>query len=89
MEDHVEVIVSSVAEIRRIAQDKSSLKEALLDSVVPAKTTPTAVTQRLQLKGQKFSVDVAAQPNKICQLWNTLKKIDPAFSLEYSQVSNT
>ena len=87
MEAEMEAIVShsnSVAEIRRVAKDNPTLKEALLDSVTSAKTTLTAVTLRLQLKGKKFSVDVAAQPDELCQLWSTLKKIDPSFTIEHS-----
>ena len=55
MEDEMEAIVSncnSVADIRRVAKDTPTLKQALLDSVAHAKTTLTVVTFRLQLKGK-------------------------------------
>ena len=39
---------SSISEIRRAAKEDSSLKDSLIDSVAPAKTTLTSVTQRLK-----------------------------------------
>ena len=92
MEDEVESAISncnSVTEIRRKAKDDSSLKEALLDSVAPAKTIPSSVTQRLKLKGKPFSVDVAAQEDEICQLWSSLRKVDPAFCLDHTDKVST
>ena len=41
---------NSVSEIRCVAKDSKPLRDSLLDSVSPAKTLLSAITQRLQLK---------------------------------------
>ena len=88
MEDEVKAIVSkwnSVADIQRVAKDTLTVKQALIDSVAHAKTTVTAFKLRWKLKGKKFNVGVASQPDEHCELWSTLKKFDPAFTFEHSK----
>ena len=73
---------SSISEIRRVAKENPSLKEALLDSVSPAKATLASVTQRLRLKSKQFAVDIAAREEGISELWN---KIDPDFNIGFTE----
>ena len=76
---------SSVSEIRRAAKEDSSLKDALLDSVAPAKITLSSVTQRLKYKGRQFAVDLAAREESISGLWSSLEKIDSEFKLSHTE----
>ena len=52
---------NSVSEIRSVAKNNELLRDSLLDSVSPAKTLLSMVTQRLKLKEKSFTVDTAAQ----------------------------
>ena len=74
---------NSVSEIRRVAKNNEPLRDSLLDSVSPAKTLLSMVTQRLQLKGKKFTVNTAAQIEAISDLWAVLKQVDPRFDLQH------
>ena len=71
----------SVSEVRELASKKPRLKETLMDSISPVKVTLTNVANRLEWKGRKFSVDVAATAESLIELWSTLKEIDPEFNL--------
>ena len=87
MEDGMETAVAScnsVAEIRRVASQKEGLREALLDSVAPVKTLLSTITQRLQLKEKKFTVDKSALPSEIESLWSSLLLVDASFDLQPS-----
>lgn len=87
MDDDMETAVascSSVAEIRRMAGQKEGLRGALLDSVAPVKALLSTITQRLQLKEKKFTVDTSALPSDIESLWDSLLLIDSIFNLQSS-----
>ena len=70
-----------MSQIRELALKKPSIKESLLDSVSPVKVTLSDIAQRLELKGNKFSVGTAASDAEINALWSQLKEIDPEFNL--------
>ena len=72
---------TSMSQIRELALKKPSIKESLLDAVSPVKVTLSDITQRLELKGNKFSVGTAASEAEINDLWTQLKEIDPEFDL--------
>ena len=72
---------TSMSQIRELALKKPSVKEALLDAISPAKVTLADISQRLELKGEKFSVGTAASGEEISALWSQLKEIDPEFDL--------
>ena len=50
----------------------------------PVKVTLTNVANRLEWKGNKFTVDTAATTDSLVELWEMLKEIDPEFSLSYT-----
>ena len=56
MDDNMEAAVqscNSVAEIRRVAGERKDIRTSFLDSIAPVKTLLSAITQRLQLKGEQ------------------------------------
>ena len=55
-----------------------------MDSVAPVKTLLSTITQRLQLKEKKFTVDTAAQLEAISNPWANLHLIDPEFDLQHT-----
>ena len=75
---------NSVSEIRCVAKDNNPLRDSLLDSVAPVKTLLSTITQRLQLKEKKFTVDTAAQLEAISNPWANLHLIDPEFDLQHT-----
>ena len=70
-----------MSQVRDLAVKNSGIKEALTDSIEPVKIKLADITQRLELKGDKFTVRSAALPSDIEQVWNKLKDIDPEFIL--------
>jgi len=76
---------NSMSQVRGLASKKPFIKEALIDSMAPVKVTLSDVSQRLELKGQKFEVRSAANFYDISQVWGKLKEIDPAFSLSQDE----
>lgn len=87
MEGDMETAVascSSVSEIRQLASQKEGLREALLDSVAPVKKLLSTISQRLELKQKKFTVDTAALPDEIDSLWTSLLFLDSEFDLQHS-----
>jgi len=75
---------SSLSEIRELANKNPEVKESLIDSMSPVKIMLTNVANRLEWKGNKFIVDTAATTDSLAELWETLKEIDPEFSLSYT-----
>lgn len=59
---------TSKSQIRELALKKPSVKESLLDAVSPVKVTLSDIAQRLELKGNKFSVGTAASEAEINDL---------------------
>ena len=51
---------NNMSQVRELASKKPLIKEALIDSMAPVKITLTDITQRLELKGEKFVVCSAA-----------------------------
>ena len=72
---------NSMSQVRELATKKPFIKEALIDSMAPVKVTLTDITQRLELKGEKFVVHSAAVQGDIAEVWGKLNEIDPAFTL--------
>ena len=75
---------NSVAEIRRVTAEKDDVRIALLDSVAPVKALLSRITQRLQLKENKFAVGNAAAPTSLSNLWDSLVLLDSEFSLNHT-----
>ena len=72
---------NSVSEIQRVTN--KLLRDSLLDSVSPAKTLLSTITQHLQLK-EKFTVDTAVRLEEISDLWAVLRQIDPEFDRQHT-----
>ena len=51
---------TTMLQIRELALKKPSIKESLLDAVSPVNVNLADIAQRLELKGKKFSVEIAA-----------------------------
>ena len=84
LEEEVETEIqrcTTMSQIRELALKKPSIKESLLDAVSPVKVTLADIAQRLELKGQKFSVGTAASEAEIGDLWSQLKEMDPEYDL--------
>ena len=69
----------TMSQIRELALKKLSLKESLVGAVRHVKVTLANIAQRLELKGQKFSIGTAASEAEINDSWSQLKEIDPEF----------
>lgn len=48
----------------------------MIDCVVPVKATLSAIGQRLELKGKKFIIGIAASEMDIDNVWNELTVLD-------------
>ena len=57
-----------MSQVRELATKKPFIKEALIDSMAPVKVTLTNITQRLELKGEKFVVRSAALQGDIAEV---------------------
>ena len=76
--DEVEQEVSrcnSMSQVRELASKKPFIKDALTESLAPVKVTLSDITQRLELKGEKFVVRSAALPCDIAEVWGKLNKL--------------
>ena len=60
---------NNMSQVRELASKKPFIKEALIDSMAPVKITLTDITQRLELKGEKFVVCSAAFQDDIAEVW--------------------
>ena len=70
-----------MAQMRKLAVKKPSIKEALLDAVSPVKITLAGITQRLELKGKQFLAGASAAEADISEVWSCHQQIDPEFVL--------
>ena len=70
----------SISQVRELAQ-KQGLKESIIDSVAPVKALLSGIARRLELKGEKFVVDLPATEQKISEVWSSLQQIDSSFDL--------
>lgn len=70
--------------IRKAAGKNPELRSAVLDSVAPVKILLSTIFQRLELKGQKFSIFSPASEEDLVQMWSELNSVDS--TLEYGQV---
>ena len=55
-----EVSRCNMSQVRELASKKPFIREALIDSMAPVKITLIDITQRLELKGEKFVLRSAA-----------------------------
>ena len=76
---------NSFNEVRELTNKNPELKKLLLDSMSPVKVTLTQIAERLEWKGRKFIVDVAATSESLNDLWSVLKEIDLEFNLLHRQ----
>ena len=72
---------NNMSQVRELASKKPFIREALIDSMAPVKITLIDITQRLELKGEKFVLRSAAFQDDIAEVWSKLNEIDPAFTL--------
>jgi len=68
---------SSMKALRAVAKRNPSFREASLDSIAPVKIV---LTNRLELKGKKFSTFAATSAQQLGDLWTALLTIDEEFS---------
>lgn len=67
---------NSMADLRRIAQNKPELVAASSDSISPVKILLSDVCHRLELKSKKFQLVSSATPAEIDDFWTAVLSID-------------
>jgi len=72
---------NSMADIRRLAEEKSQLKLELSNSLAPTIDLMENIFERLNLKDEPFSTYKAASENEIEELWNSLLTVDENLSI--------
>ena len=68
---------NSLAELRNAAQKHPNFKAESLDSHAPVKILLADLFRRLEIKGKKFDVGVAASEADIETMWETVTEIEP------------
>ena len=72
---------NSMADIRKLAEEKSQLKLELSNSLAPTIDLMENIFERLNLKDEPFSTYKAASENEIEELWNSLLTVDENLSI--------
>ena len=79
MDDGYESAVAncnSIAQLRKVAEKNSAVKDGTLDSISPVKILMSSVFQRLELKGKNIQSFPAATVADIEEFWSSLKLVD-------------
>ena len=64
--------------LRETAKKVPGFLEAVLDSISHLKCLLTSLTNRLELKGKKFTTFSAADESQIEDLWKLISQVDPS-----------
>ena len=86
MTPEAEALVTScnnMTQLRKVAESKPDLVQAVQDSIEPIKILLTGIIHRLKLKDKPFSVFTAASEFDQKELWLELEKIDK--SLQFNE----
>lgn len=86
MTPEAEALVTScnnMTQLRKVAESKPDLVQAVQDSIEPIKILLTGIIHRLKLKDKPFSVFTAASEFEQKELWLELEKIDK--SLQFNE----
>ena len=75
---------STMADLREMNRKQPGFDKDVMDSIAPAKIILSDITQRLELKGQQFTLGTSATDDDMIKLWKELQKIDPDFQLPHT-----
>ena len=73
---------NSLATLREAAKRSPGFQDTALDSIAHLKCLLTSLTERLELKGKKFTTFSAANEADIEELWKSVLQVDPSLNKE-------
>ena len=79
MSDTEEALVgtcNNLSQLRKAAERTPEIRSAVLDSIEPVKILLSTVFQRLELKGQKFTMFSPASEEDLIHMWSALTTVD-------------